>query len=521
MTTRKRYVCIGLGIVVLFSFVAVLIVANQVRNRFEPYIREQAIQYLEKRFDCDVRIDALHVEMPKLSIFRLIRTRGHGAVVHVDGTGIAMRLRGRSDVPPLFTMKHFGFDVDLGVLRDNPKIVQRVVIDGMDISVPPDGKAPSDDESEHASEKTGVLIEEVLVNSATLTILSKKENDDPLRFVIHRVRLESAGKDVAMKYDADLMNAMPPGHIVSQGHFGPWNADEPERTPLDGHYDFQKADLSVFDGIAGILASTGDFDGRLGTIDVQGEATVPDFRLKISGNPVPLRTQFKVRVDGTNGDTVLQPVVATLGKTRFTTSGAVLKDKGRHKRSIRLNVDMPHGRLEDLLRLSMKGAPFMEGGIALRTIIVIPPLEGKVREKLLLDGHFEMSKAHFIEAKIQDKIDELSRRGQGDPKNESIDEVVSGMKGRFHLEDQIITFRVLQFAVPGAAIDLAGNYQFDGPIDFHGTMKLQAKLSQTMTGWKRWVLKPVDPFFSKNGAGTFLHIKVAGTAGDPQFGLDR
>jgi hypothetical protein len=42
-----------------------------------------------------------------------------------------------------------------------------------------------------------------------------------------------------------------------------------------------------------------------------------------------------------------------------------------------------------------------------------------------------------------------------------------------------------------------------------------------MTGWKRWLLKPVDPFFSKNGAGTFLKIKVEGTADEPKFGLVR
>jgi hypothetical protein len=76
--------------------------------------------------------------------------------------------------------------------------------------------------------------------------------------------------------------------------------------------------------------------------------------------------------------------------------------------------------------------------------------------------------------------------------------------------------------VPGAAIDLAGSYDLRGDVlDFHGTLKLQAKVSQTMTGWKRIVLKPVDPFFAKNGAGTFLHIKVEGSSSDPNFGLDR
>jgi hypothetical protein len=42
-----------------------------------------------------------------------------------------------------------------------------------------------------------------------------------------------------------------------------------------------------------------------------------------------------------------------------------------------------------------------------------------------------------------------------------------------------------------------------------------------MTGWKRWALKPVDPFFSKDGAGALLHIKINGAAKEPKFGLDR
>jgi hypothetical protein len=40
-----------------------------------------------------------------------------------------------------------------------------------------------------------------------------------------------------------------------------------------------------------------------------------------------------------------------------------------------------------------------------------------------------------------------------------------------------------------------------------------------MTGWKRWALKPVDPFFAKEGAGTFLRIAITGSAQQPKFGL--
>src|SRR6185436_5528650 len=154
----------------------------------------------------------------------------------------------------------------------------------------------------------------------------------PLRFDLHKVRLLSAGRNVAMKYTASLTNPKPPGEIDSEGNFGPWAATEPGDTPLDGDYVFDKADLGVFRGIAGILHSTGTFAGTLDTITAKGEATVPDFRLKESGNRVSLKTKFEVLVDGTNGNTELRPVIGTLGTTTFRTSGAVIKREDDHHR---------------------------------------------------------------------------------------------------------------------------------------------------------------------------------------------
>jgi hypothetical protein len=227
-------------------------------------------------------------------------------------------------------------------------------------------------------------------------------------------------------------------------------------------------------------------------------------------------------VDGTNGDTILKPVFGTLGSTSFTTSGGIIKHESDTRRTISLDVDMPKGNLRDILTLAMKGDPFMEGQIDLKTKIDIPPLSGKVKEKLLLDGQFEITRGRFLRSSIQDQIDTLSRRGQGQPKNMEIDEVVLAMGGRFKMEDETITFESLSFAVPGSGIDLAGSFDLNRDVlDFHGTLKLDAKVSQTMTGWKRWLLKPIDPFFSKKGAGTFLRIQVVGSSKKPQFGRDK
>ena len=68
---------------------------------------------------------------------------------------------------------------------------------------------------------------------------------------------------------------------------------------------------------------------------------------------------------------------------------------------------------------------------------------------------------------------------------------------------------------------MTGVYTLDGQtFDFHGKAKLDAKLSQMTTGWKSILLKPVDPFFRKDGAGTEVPIRITGTQSEPHFGLD-
>ncbi len=511
--------------------VALSVAGYVLANRVEPYVRAQVISYLQRRFDSQVELAALRVRVPRFSPLRAVFRRGRGVFASVEGDGILLRHKGRRDVPPMFSMKNVRFEVDLGGLFDEMKVVRLVTIDGMEINVPPKGERPQIDSGtgQQGNQRDRVegsgprlRLDEVIVTNAALTILPKDRAKIPLHFEIHRLRLESAGANEVMKYSASLTNAKPIGEIQSEGTFGPWVADEPGDSPLDGAYRFDNADLGIFSGISGILHSSGRFSGSLSSLDVQGEATVPDFKLKRAGNPVSLRTSFEVLVDGTNGNTILKPVHGTLGSTNFTTSGGILKHEEDIRRTISLDVLMPAGNLRDILTLAMKGAPFMQGKIFLKTTIDIPPLTGKVREKLLLDGHFEISEGKFLRSTIQDQIDSLSRRGQGQPANREIDEVVSVMAGAFVLENEVITFRSLSFAVPGSGVDLTGSYDLDRDVlDFHGTLRLQAKVSQTMTGWKRWVLKPIDPFFSSQGSGTLLRIQVVGTSKEPKFGRDR
>ena len=523
---RKRWL-IGIALSAVAAVVVLFVIAaNMVRN-FQPMVHDEAVAYLSRRFHCDVQLATLNVHLPKLSKLGVLFRRQRGALVMVDGAGLVMRLHDRQDLPPLFAMHKFKFVVDLGALTDKRKAVDSVLIDGLEVNLPPRQKddqpavAPPAPPVKAGGPATSVLIRDVKIANATLSLLPADTAKKPLVFQIANLRLKSVGVGSPMKYDATLTIPRPPGLVRSQGDFGPWQTDDPSTTPLAGSYTYDHADLGVFNGIAGILTSTGKFDGTLGAVHATGECTVPDFRLKMTGHPVPVWAHFDALVDGTNGNTTLQPVHALLGHTAFITSGTVIRHGDDKQRSIDLKLNMPNGDMRDLLRLATKDPPFMDGRLDLKSTVSIPPLTKKVMDKLMLDGTFQVNDARFLKSNIQSQLDQLSRRGQGQPGNQAIDQVVSNMGGSFHLQNDLMTFRELTFAVPGAFVEMSGDYNMSHEsLDFHGSLALVAKLSEMVTGWKRWILKPVDPFFEKNGAGTFLRIKVDGTTAQPKFGLD-
>ena len=82
-----------------------------------------------------------------------------------------------------------------------------------------------------------------------------------------------------MGFDAELTNPKPKGTIKTTGSFGPWQTADPGESPLSGDYRLEHADLASFKGIAGILDSTGHYQGTLRNLTVDGQADVPDFRL--------------------------------------------------------------------------------------------------------------------------------------------------------------------------------------------------------------------------------------------------
>jgi hypothetical protein len=282
------------------------------------------------------------------------------------------------------------------------------------------------------------------------------------------------------------------------------------------------------------LSSTGRYQGTLRNIVVDGETVTPDFRLTHFGTPLPLHTRFHAKVDGTNGDTWLEPVEATLGTSHFWAQGQIVRvaavangtsrpRPGGHDIALTVNVD--RGRIEDFLRLaSESGNPLLTGALTMKAGLEIPPGPVPVEERLKLAGTFALDDAQFRSAKIRDRIGELSARGQGRPKDAKTGgdaDVRSAMKGNFQMANGVVTLSALEYTVPGAVIDLKGTYgMVSGKLDFAGTARMDATVSAMVGGWKGLLLKPVDRYFQKDGAGTEVPIHINGTREDPRFGID-
>jgi hypothetical protein len=79
---------------------------------------------------------------------------------------------------------------------------------------------------------------------------------------------------------------------------------------------------------------------------LKGETRTPDFRLTAGGNPVPLQTTYHAIIDGGNGNTLLEPVEATLGRTRFAVRGGVVRGAGESGKTVALDVNFPEGYIE-------------------------------------------------------------------------------------------------------------------------------------------------------------------------------
>jgi AsmA-like C-terminal region len=505
-----------LGVALLIFLVSAVVAVRIVVARAEPIVRQRVIDALSNHFQSKVELDSFYVSV------------AHDIEVYGGG----LKIFGATDpnpyepgTQPLIAIKEFRFGSGIYSLFRTPMHIETVYVKGLELNIPPKGERQEVTKMQKHTPKMKIVVDKFVCEDTKLVINTKNGQKPPLVMPVGNLTMKDIGSGEPMQFSATLINPKPVGNIESNGLFGPFQPATPGDTPVQGQYSFRDADLSTIKGLAGTLSSTGEYSGTLGNIVVHGQTDTPDFQIATGNHPVALHTEFHATVDGTSGNTYLHPVKATFLSSSLTANGSVARASTGYGHDIELDVVIDHARIEDLLKLAVKtNPPVMTGPVEMQTKLNIPTGQGSVTDRLELDGSFHVQPAHFSNEKVQSKLDWLSLVSQGKPKQareHDGQDVLVDLRGVFKLNDGLLSFSLLHFLIPGTHVDMSGDYALDGrTFDFRGKARLNATVSQMTTGWKSVLLKPVDPLFRKDGAGTVIPIKVTGTQGEPHFGLD-
>jgi len=506
----SRRLKIASGIVMALIAISGVGIALSLRQ-LEPRLREWITTSLSESLQSQIELGAVHLNFYPLTL---------------TGRDLVVRHRGRTDIPPLIVVSSFTFDLEPMHLWTST--VKHVSVDGMEVHIPPKddstGKRPipRPPQAQGGSGTSRLIVRKLTATNTRLIIIPKTSGKNPKVWDIYELEMTDLGADAPSPFRAALINPIPYGQIDASGRFGPWDASAPGASGVEGKYTFA-ADLGTIRGLQGELNATGTMSGVLEQIATRGETRTPNFRLTaLDGASLPLTTTYEAMVDGTKGDVELQHVHIMLGTSPLHARGLIEGTHGVRGKRVVLNMTSTGANLAELLQLASKAQPPMaRGTVTIDAAFDLPQGDAEVLERLALEGSVRADRLRFADQGVQDKIDTLSRRGQGRPTDASIDNVASKLTSQFVLARGVLTYRGLAFNVPGAAIKLDGTHHLEQKtLSLHGEVVLKASASNTLTGFKRWLVKPFDPLFRKNGAGTRLVIRVEGTQDQPKITLE-
>ena len=188
-----------------------------------------------------------------------------------------------------------------------------------------------------------------------------------------------------------------------------------------------------------------------------------------------------------------------MASSEFVAKGVVEGTKGVKGKRVVVNVKSQNANLGELLRFVSKAAqPPAYGNLVIDTAFDLPQGKEPVLTRVQLEGSVRAERVTFTNDAVQDKIDELSRRGQGKPTDASIDEVASQLSSKFALKNGVFTYQTLTFNVQGADVQLNGTHSLRSKsLNLAGEVKLNATVSQTMTGLQELALETLRSVVQK------------------------
>ena len=480
----------------------------------EGVIKRRVVRALSNHLNSDVTIGPM-----SMTLYPNVRIVAEG-----------LSVRRRIDPPeaaPFIEATRFTVEPGLwNLLEGRAKYVE---VEGLRVSIPrrPATRlslvaAPVDAPTNTAPKFRGIL-DRVVARNAELVYSPRRADRPPRMIRVHEIELTGVSFDKPMGFRTKLTNPVPEGDLETTGSFGPLDPVDPGQSPIEGSYVLTGADFNTVKGLAGMVNSRGLFYGQLDQMQVDGTTETSNFQLDVGNHPLPLHTEFRAVVDGTDGDVTVNHVKAKLNESPFTANGTITGTPGVRGRRIALDVKVTSGRVEDFLTLILPAnRPVMVGDIALATSFLLPTGEGPAVDRMELSGTVGITEANFSDRATQSRVRELSRRAQGIKKDAPLAGALMGLSSRFAYKAGTARFTSLQFRTPGATVSVGGTYVVrSGAMNLRGTARLQASLSKAVGGVKGFFLKLADPLFRKDGAGAVIPISITGPHDAPKVSLDK
>ena len=412
--------------------------------------------------------------------------------------------------PPLITVRRLTIRSNVfGLLRHHVSLIRA---EGAQVNWQ---KRKRESRSDRASRPT--VVDRLIADDAVLQIPRKAPNA-ALRFIFHQFEVRNLRGQGQSNFAAIIDNPLPHGMLSISGHFGPWNSSSPETTALEGDYSLERADMSVFHSVAGLVSSTGKFSGTVDNLGVQGETSTPELTVTKTHHGLPLKTDFVGRVNAATGDVFLPKVKARFGKDELDVHGTIGRDQSG-QRVANLEIECDQGRIEDTFYPfihSPKAA--LTGDVRFRMQVTIPPGDEKFDKKIELSSTFDIEGARFTHQKTQFELSKMAET----PQQSQPDLLApASLRGQVTVANGIADFSELRVEDQGAAADFHGTFGLlDERVNLHGDLKTAASLTKATHGMKAVFAKVIEPFFKKRPHETVVPVKIGGTYGHPQFGLD-
>ncbi len=354
-------------------------------------------------------------------------------------------------------------------------------------------------------------VETIVANGATLDILQKGKTS--LHFVFETLQIHNvhAGEPLTFFTRARLPRLR--AVVAANGTLGPLRPGHYAEMAVQGGFSIGGVDLSRVSSLGGNASASGHYSGRVDQIVVQGKLAIPNFHVG-QAHVERLDAAYNVTVRVPQGEVDVARAKVQLAGSTITANATI----GGNPKIARVNFATTDGNLQRLLEVVEKDTPTVAGTASFTAQAQFGAGPEPFLKRLRLQGRAAVQDVTFVQSGTQQKVDAFSARVRKQKTREK-GTVTAAATAETTFRNGIASFREVRVTLPGAAAQLAGTFNLlNLRVNLTGKATMQRDLSNALTGWKRWLAVPLDPFFKHGKQGAIVPIAITGTAQNPKIG---